>query len=131
MLFKPFRSEDNKMTAKEMIGLQVKTVIKQKEVVARVVGFASDVWAIIAWDGGFAKDKLTPDDVIVFDCTGYWYREVDHLIVTEAERLSAGNLLSEVGTVETPLTDYIYPAVPDELPVLPPEPEVPQFIEIL
>ena len=49
------------MTAKEMIGLQVKTVIKQKEVVARVVGFASDVWAIIAWDGGFAKDKLTPE----------------------------------------------------------------------
>ena len=119
------------MTAKEMVGLQVKTVIKQKEVVARVVGFASDVWAIIAWDGGFAKDKLTPDDVIVFDCTGYWYREVDHLVVTGAERLSAGNLLSEVGTVETPLTDYIYPAVPEELPVLPPEPKVPEFIEVL
>ena len=40
-------------------------------------------------------------------------------------------MLSEVGTVETPLTDYIYPAVPEELPVLPPEPEAPEFIEVL
>ena len=119
------------MTAEELIGLQVKAVIGGKEVITRVVGFNGLAWAIIAYDGGMTKDNLQPDDVVVFDCTGYAYREVDNLVVTDAARLSAGNYLADVPP-ETPLSEFLYPTLPD--PDTSPAEAVtsePPFIEIL
>lgn len=119
------------MNAEELVGLQVKAIIGGKEVITRVVGFNGLAWAIIAYDGGMPKDNLQPDDTVVFDCTGYAYREVDNLVVTDAARLSAGNYLADVPP-ETPLSEFLYPTLPD--PDTPPaevvENETP-FIEIL
>lgn len=119
------------MTAEELVGLQVKAIIGGKEVITRVVGFNGLAWAIIAYDGGKTKDNLQPGDTVVFDCTGYAYREVDNLVVTDAARLSAGNYLADVPP-ETPLSEFLYPTLPD--PDTPPAEAVesePPFIEVL
>lgn len=100
------------MIAEELVGLQVKAIIGGKEVITRVVGFNGLAWAIIAYDGGRTKDRLQPGDTVVFDCTGYLYREVDNLVVTDAARLSAGNYLADVPP-ETPLSKFLYPSLPD------------------
>lgn len=119
------------MKAEELVGLQVKAIIGGKEVITRVVGYNGLTWAIIAYDGGMARDSLPPEDTVVFDCTGYMYREVDNLVVTDAARLSAGNYLADVPP-ETPLSKFLYPKLPD--PDTPPAEAVesePPFIEIL
>lgn len=119
------------MKAEELVGLQVKAIIGGKEVITRVVGFNGLTWAIIAYDGGMARGSLPPEDTVVFDCTGYAYREVDNLVVTDAARLSAGNYLADVPP-ETPLSEFLYPTLPD--PDTPPAEVVesePPFIEIL
>lgn len=119
------------MNAEELVGLQVKAIIGGKEVITRVVGFNGLAWAIIAYDGGMPKDNLQPSDTVVFDCTGYAYREVDNLVVMDAARLSAGNYLADVPP-ETPLSEFLYPKLPD--PDTPPAEVVesePPFIEIL
>ena len=119
------------MKAEELVGLQVKAIIGGKEVITRVVGFNGLAWAIIAYDDGKTKDNLQPEDTVVFDCTGYAYREVDNLVVTDAARLSAGNYLADVPP-ETPLSEFLYPSLPD--PDTPPAEAVesePPFIEIL
>lgn len=100
------------MKAEELVGLQVMAVIGGKEVITRVVGFNGLAWAIIAYDGGVPKDNLQPGDTVVFDCTGYVYREVDNLVVTDAARLSAGNYPADVPP-ETPLSGFLRPKLPD------------------
>lgn len=119
------------MKAEELVGLQVMAVIGGKEVITRVVGFNGLAWAIIAYDGGMPKDNLQPGDTVVFDCTGYVYREVDNLVVMDAARLSTGKYLADVPP-ETPLSKFLYPTLPD--PDTPPAEVVesePPFIEIL